>query len=272
MVIAPLVESPLVDDDFDDGWDMSARLVEGRWVDRTPRRAVVEPQARREAEFLPWLAPQLPLPVPVPVITSEDPLVLRHAYLPGRPCPGTSAAHGRAIGEFLRALHSVDPDSAVAHGLADAEAAYAADQAIRDRMAVDVLPRLPDHLRRAGEDLLARMTRRPAAPCPVHGDLGLDHIRVTGDEVTGVIDWGDSRVGDPALDLSATTYGSGPGFAAAVVAAYVPDRTLVDRALDWHLLGPWHEVLFGLDTDQEEFVVSGLQGAVTRLERWGDAG
>jgi hypothetical protein len=34
-------------------------------------------------------------------------------------------------------------------------------------------------------------------------------------------------------------------------------------------------VLFGLDTDQEEFVVSGLQGAVSRLERWatpGDAG
>jgi len=256
-----------VDDGFDDGWDMSATLVDGRWVDRSPRHPGVEAQARREAAVLPWLAPQLPIAVPVPRVVSEDPLVLRHAFLPGGPCPGTSAAHGRAVGEFLLALHAVDVAEAVARGLPDADTTYAAAQATRDRMAVEVLPLVPARLRSAAEDLLARAARRPDDPRVIHGDLGLVHIRVTGEEVTGVIDWGDCSVGDPALDLSATTFSSSPAFADAVRAAYSPGRELLARARDWHLLGPWHEVLHGFDSDQDEYVVSGLDGLVARLER-----
>jgi aminoglycoside phosphotransferase (APT) family kinase protein len=262
------VGSPIVgDDDFDDGWDMSARLVDGRWVDRSPRRPEVVPQARREATVLPWLAPRLPLPVPVPRIVSEDPLVLRHAYLPGGPCAGTSAAHGRAVGAFLRALHAVDVDAAVAHGLLEGEAAFRAGQEIRDRMAAEVLPRLPDRLRSDGRGLLERAAVPPVDPCVVHADLGLDHIRVTGEEVTGIIDWGDACVGDPAIDLAATTLGAAPAFAAAVVDAYEPSPAVLERARDWHLLGPWHEVLFGLDTGLDALVASGLAGTVARLER-----
>ena len=80
-----------------------------------------------------------------------------------------------------------------------------------------------------------------------------------------MIDWGDCCVGDPALDLAWTRYGSGPAFAAALETTYSPDETLLARARDWHLLGPWHEVLYGLDTDQPEYVESGLAGAITRL-------
>ena len=57
------------------------------------------------------------------------------------------------------------------------------------------------------------MASRQPDPRLVHGDLGLDHIRVTEDDVTGVIDWGDSCVGDPALDLAATTLSASPAFA-----------------------------------------------------------
>jgi len=253
------------DIEFDDGWDMTASLVDGRWVDRSPRRPEVEPQARREAAVLPWLAPQLPLPVPVPRIISENPLILRHAYLPGDPCPGESAAHGRAIGEFLRALHSIDPRDAVARGLLDAESAFAANQEIRDRMAVEVLPRLPDHVRDEGRALLERAAVPAVDTCVVHADLGLDHVRVDNDRVTGVIDWGDACVGDPSIDLAPTTIGPAPAFAQAVLEAYRPDADQLARARDWHLLGPWHEVLFGLDTDQPDFVTRGLAGVITRL-------
>ena len=254
-------------DDFDDGWDMSATLVDGVWVDRSPRRPVVVSQARREAAVLPWLAPQLPLPVPVPRVVSEDPLVLRHAYLPGRPCPGTSAAHGAAVGSFLLALHSVDPEQAVRAGALEADASYAQAQAVRDRMADDVLPLLPLSVRGDGAALLHRMGVPPPDPRVVHGDLGPQHIRVVGEEVTGVIDWGDCCVGDPALDLAWTRYGAGPAFAAALETAYSPSEVLLARGRDWHLLGPWHEVLFGLDTAQPSYVESGLAGVVTRLTR-----
>jgi aminoglycoside phosphotransferase (APT) family kinase protein len=257
------------EDDFDDGWDNRATLVDGRWVERTPRFPDREPQLRRETKLLPWLAPQLPLPVPVPTVVSEDPFTVRYAYLPGGPCPGTAAAHGRAIGTFLRALHTVDPVGAMAHGLLDAESAFADAQETRDRMRADVLCRLPHHLLPAGAELLDRASRPPSDPRVVHADLGLTHIRVTGEEVTGVIDWGDSCLGDPAIDLAATTMSAGPAFAEAVVAAYRPDDDLLARALDWHLLGPWHEVLYGLGEGGPEYVESGLAGTIARLERAG---
>jgi aminoglycoside phosphotransferase (APT) family kinase protein len=256
-------------DDFDDGWDTQATLVEGRWVDRTPRRAEVEPQVRREVALMPWLAPLLPLPVPVPRIVSEEPLTVRHALIVGEACPGTSAAQGRAVGAFLHALHAVDPEQAVRSGARDAATSYAEAQAVRDRMAADVLPLLPAAERAAGAALLERMSVPPPHPRLVHGDLGPLHIRVVGDAVTGVIDWGDCGVGDPALDLAWTRYGAGPVFAAGLEETYSPDLDVLARGLDWHLLGPWHEVLYGLDTDQPDFVESGLEGTVTRLRRVG---
>jgi aminoglycoside phosphotransferase (APT) family kinase protein len=262
-----LVTDP--DDDFDNGWDNRATLVDGRWVDRTPRYPDREPQLRREATLLPWLAPLLPLPVPVPRIVSESPLTVRYAYLPGRPCPGTSPAQGRAIGGFLRSLHAVDVAPALAHGLLDAAAALDDAQETRDRMKLDVLPRLPDHFRAAGAALLERASRPVADPRVVHADLGLDHIRVTDDEVTGVIDWGDCCAGDPAMDLAATTWSASPAFTEAVIAAYLPDDAVLARARDWHLLGPWHEVLYGLGSGGPAFVESGLAGTVARLERFG---
>jgi aminoglycoside phosphotransferase (APT) family kinase protein len=207
--------------------------------------------------------------VPDLEVVLEDPFTVRHAYLPGARCPGTSAAHGRAIGGFLRALHRVDPDEAQRHGARDAGTSYDDFRDTLARMARDVLPLLPVPVARRGEALLERMQRPPATTSVIHGDLGPEHIRVVGDEVTGVIDWGDSCVFDPALDLAWTTLGSARPFAEAVVAAYEPDDVLLDRARDWHLLGPWHEVLYGLGSGGRAFVETGLEGTVARLERFG---
>jgi aminoglycoside phosphotransferase (APT) family kinase protein len=257
-------------DEFDDGWDTRATLVEGRWVERTPRRPENEPQVRREASLMPWLAPMLPLPVATPWIVSEHPLTVRHALIMGGPCPGTSARHGQLVGEFLSVLHRVDADEAVRHGAPDAEESFGAAQAIRDRMATHVLPMLPEHVRSVGYGLLERMATAPPEPRLVHGDLGPAHIRVVGEDVGGVIDWGDCCVGDPALDLSWTLYGSARPFAESLASAYRPTEEQVERARDWHVVGPWHEVLYGLDTRQHGFVESGLSGVVLRLERFAD--
>jgi aminoglycoside phosphotransferase (APT) family kinase protein len=263
------VIAPGPDDDFDNGWDVVATLVDGRWVDRSPRWPDREPQLRREAALLPWLAPLLPLPVPVPEVISENPLTVRHAYLPGGPCPGTSPAHGAALAEFLQALHAVDPDEAVRHG---ARAAATSHDELREtliRMRRAVLPLLPGDVAAAGRALLVRMQTPPPTTCLIHGDLGPEHIRVVSRTIGGVIDWGDSCIGDPALDLAWTMLGSAPAFSEALAAAYRPSDDVVARARDWHQLGPWHEVLYGLGAGGPAFVESGLQGTIRRLERWG---
>ncbi|WP_328993802.1 phosphotransferase [Kribbella sp. NBC_01245] len=242
----------------DNGWDSKA-WTDGVWLYRDPRRPEVVPRLLAEAALLPWLAPQLPLTVPVPELTATG---VRHRLLPGVPLE--DAPVGKALGSFLRALHAVDPAEAVQHSAQDAEAAHAERSAVQARMAAEVLPRLPEDVRRRGEDLLAEIAQATYAQL-VHGDLGPDHILVTGDAVTGVIDWTDAHIGDPALDLSWLLYGAEPIVAEAVAASYEPDQDVKRRALAWHRLGPWYEVLFGLDTERPELVQSGLAGVTSRL-------
>jgi len=66
----------------------------------------VRPRLLAEATLLPWLAPQLPLPVPVPELTDNG---VRHLMLPGSPFTDGGTAIGRELGAFLKALHGVDP-------------------------------------------------------------------------------------------------------------------------------------------------------------------
>ncbi|GAB3161187.1 hypothetical protein [Microbispora hainanensis] len=69
----------------------------------------------------------------------------------------------------------------------------------------------------------------------------------------------------PALDLAWALHGAPPVFARAVAAEYGAAPDLVERALLWHRLGPWHEVTYGLDTGGPDTVRSGLEGVLARL-------
>jgi hypothetical protein len=83
----------------DNGWDSRAWL-DGEWLHREPRRPEVRPRLLAEVRLLPWLAPQLPLPVPIPEPTEYG---VRHRLLVGEPMEEASTALGRELGSFLRA-------------------------------------------------------------------------------------------------------------------------------------------------------------------------
>jgi aminoglycoside phosphotransferase (APT) family kinase protein len=80
--------------------------------------------------------------------------------------------------------------------------------------------------------------------------------------LAGVIDWTDARIGDPAIDFAWLLNGGDAPFAAAVVEEYgeAVDAAFRARAAFFHLLGPWHEVVYGLDAGQPRYVASGLAG------------
>ena len=249
-------------EDFDNGWDARAVLVDGKWVDRTPRRPEVAAALRREASLLPWLAPQLPLPIPTPTVVHEAPLTLRHRLIEGDPCAGRQATHGAAIGEFLRALHAVSVADATALGMPPWEQADTWRR-FEDEVLSAVVAVAPQ-LRSTAQELLRRCAKSPTSTV-VHADLGPDHIRVNGDTVTGIIDWTDSCIGDPALDLAWALHGTSAAFAESVAASYGVDPPLRRRACDWHAMGPWHQVIFGWDIDDDVTAAEGLSGVVDRL-------
>jgi aminoglycoside phosphotransferase (APT) family kinase protein len=233
-----------------EGWDSRAELIGGRWVERRPRRPEIGPQLLRESVVMPWLAPRLPLPVPVPVVVSREPLVVRHELVPGEEVMALNAVQGRQLGEFLLALHAVPVAQAVQRGVGPMPLPV-------ERFRTEV--RVP-----GGEVLLAKIDRLPADTL-VHGDLGPEHVLGRDGVLTGVIDFGDLHVGDAAIDLAWALHSTPPAFADALTETYGMTDELRERALIWHQLGPWHEVLYGNDIGDALVAANGLNGVRERL-------
>ena len=265
------------------GWDSAVVEVNDEWIFRFPRRSQVVEWLRREVALLPELAAALPVPVPrFEVVGEAESLELvgyRKLHGSALDAAVAGGADPRALagqlGAFLAALHRFDVARAEQLGLppADAPAWLARYGEFRDWCERRALPLLSIGDRRSAgamfEDFFSRACSGFAIAV-VHADLGPEHVLCRGDVVSGVIDWGDVRIGDPALDFAWLLHGVGDEFADELLAAYgeaggVVDPELRGRALFYHRLGPWYEVHYGLEFDRPEFAERGLAGVRTRL-------
>ncbi len=243
------MEPPLRD--FDDGWDFKVLVVDDAWVVRWPRHRLAVEEIEKEVELLPVLAPLLPVEVPRFEYVSREPWLVAYRFIRGEPLVDEDPDGVRA---FLDALHGVDVD-AVAGPRLDWLEVYR-EQA--DEFRRVVLPLLDPDERSRGEELLAEtQTLTGFEPVVTHSDLGPTHLLVRDGRLAGVIDWGDARIGDPAIDYAWLL--NGP------FTAWEVDDELRRRALVYHRLEPWFEVHYGVFTDQAAWVLTGLVGVRSRL-------
>ena len=191
-----------------EGWDtMTFRLGDDLIV-RMPRRAIVGRQIVNEQQWLPLLAPRLPLPISAPVRIGRPNerypwpwSVLR--YLPGSPVDDATLAadDGATLGRFLRALHHAPPGDAPTNEfrggpLADRRGAFdgrAQSLAARGLLAPDI-----ERIWRAALDAPIDVE-----PVWIHGDLHPLNVLAHAGRLSAVIDWIDLCAGDPATDLAA---------------------------------------------------------------------
>jgi aminoglycoside phosphotransferase (APT) family kinase protein len=208
-------------------------------------------EIEHEVELLPVLEPLLPVAVPRFEYVSRDPWLVAYRLIRGEPLVDEDPDGVRA---FLDALHAVRVD-AVPAPRPDWLETYR-EQAEEFRRVV--LPLLDPDERSRGEALLGELeTLTGFEPALTHSDLGPSHLLVHEGRLAGVIDWGDARIGDPAIDYAWLLNGPFPDWD-------VEDE-LRRRARIYHRLGPWFEVHYGDFTDQPEWVRSGLAGVRARL-------
>lgn len=213
---------------------------------------------------MPWLAARLSVELPVPRVIQDEPLLVRHRYVAGEPLQTADIGLCAEIAVALRRLHAQPVAEAVGLGVPDAVTSRAAFSAELVRFQHEVLPLLDAHYREAGLGLLEQVAEA-AFDSLVHGDLGPEHILVRDASKVGIIDWTDAHIGDAAVDLAWLLHGTDPDFGTAFRRAYAPNPETLQRSLAWHRLGPWHEVVYGLDEHRPELVASGLAGVKARL-------
>ena len=194
-----------------DGTDHDIYRIGDQLSVRMPRMAWATEQAAKEAEWLPKLAPHLPLTLPEQVAAGRpgegypfDWSV--YTWLPGANALGTIEDLSQAavdLAAFLRALQEVDTTGAPARPpgsrggpLADGDR----DDDVRRSIAalgtrIDGAAAL-----RSWEESLAAPTWG-GSEVWLHADLLPGNLLVVDGRLTAVIDWGCLNVGDPACDL-----------------------------------------------------------------------
>ena len=264
-----------------------ALLLNDAWVCRVARTAAARRGLRREVALLPWLAPQLPLPIPVPHGTGRDAqghlLFAAYPFLPG---PSLSPARygrldtaGRArcaaqLGQFLARLHAVDPAAAPVGGgpvfdLA-ALATYLWKRAQRTLCptAAGLEQQFLARVLGRGEDMGESAPESRAMPAGwLHGDLSHDHMLFdpAAGAVSAVLDFGDLRLGEPAWDLVFLYRDYGPGFVADLLHTYAPPNpaALLNRVYYGYQLA----VLDGACDAASSGAAARAQATVCRLRR-----
>jgi aminoglycoside 2''-phosphotransferase len=270
------------------GWDSVAVAVDDELLFRFPKRADVVPQYRMEARLLPVLTKHVSLPVPRFAYIWQggrayDRWFVGYPMLPGRQLSHALLAALDAdrlaaqLGQFVSELHSFSVEQA-ARLLFDEEAtAGSATWATRwwDRyrdLYADIQARVFPLLSAAQKDRVGERWKAFFAdeanlqfqPALIHHDLNEEHILVDagGIRITGIIDWGDAGIGDPAIDFTGLLADYGRSMQERVLRNYSRpvDAAFRRRAEFYRSLIPFHEVLFGLSTGQAGHVEHGLAG------------
>jgi aminoglycoside phosphotransferase (APT) family kinase protein len=210
--LAPATISPL-----GEGYDNTVYLVNARYVFRFPRRQIAVDLLCAEGRLLPKLANRLPLPISIPLffgapndlypwpflgyelVRGKLPVILTHEE---RTCSAADWAR------FLRALHDFPAEEAAALGVPD-DVLGRLDIGKRKMALLERVDQMETLNLYASAGKLRRYVEKTSPiplsekRCLVHGDLHTRNIVIDQrHKVSGVIDWGDVHIGDPAVDLS----------------------------------------------------------------------
>jgi len=187
------------------------------WIVRTPRREGLYESARKEARALAALRDELPIEFPRWEL--HTPEIIAYRRLQGRPGWQISADGAlswnhidpqnpsetflRSVARTIAAMHQLDASELIAAGVP-----RRSPQEERGNLRA-MLPRVLSVLKPSAE-VRERWERWLTAdhlwawePRLVHGDLHPGHLLLdeTG-KVSGIIDWSEAHVGDPAIDLT----------------------------------------------------------------------
>ncbi|MGW4330090.1 phosphotransferase family protein [Nocardia sp. NPDC004573] len=206
-----------------EGEDNIAYEINGELIVRFSKEPDLGSRAARvieEAGLLAAVAEISPLPVPEPCFEVADLGCLAYFKLPGRPLIDLPAArravHVRSIaavlGRFLAALHAVPVDRmADLVDTDDQPEALWLDEATQ--IYETIAGMVPQAHRPAVEVFLdtTPMTDRCGLVFS-HNDLGIEHVLVesVSGTITGVIDWSDAAIVDPAYDFGLLYRDLGP--------------------------------------------------------------
>jgi aminoglycoside 2''-phosphotransferase len=265
------------------GWDSFVLEINGELIFRFPMREDVVQRLKQERRLLPILEGVLSTPIPhfdyIGRGDTEYPyMFVGYCKIIGTPLSAESITPAQlsdlvpALATFLTGLHSFPHEQALRVGFAEHSPEQWRQrwrQDYQDRytdLQLRVFPLLDEEMRTKTrylwEDFLNDGDLFAFRPVLAHCDLGCEHIFCDPERsiLTGVIDWGDANIGDPAIDFVGLHLTHGREFTKQILARYQGE---VDasfwKRIDFYLrYPPYSELLYGAYGGGETFTARGL--------------
>jgi aminoglycoside 2''-phosphotransferase len=253
-------------------------IVNGALVFRFAKFAEGIATLRHELAILTSIRNDITLAIPDPLYWHVETETAGEAFigypiLPGRPLwledyqaihdPEALAYMAQQLAEFMRELHSIPVAQAVPIALPTADTLEEWTD-LYHRIQHHLFPHMrPAARRQVGhhfEDYLANPRRYQFDPVLRHGDFGTgnllyDPATLT---ITGVIDFGATALGDPAIDF-AGLFAFGDDFCRQCIEFYPSLGQMLDRVHFYQGTFALQEALYGIETGDMEAFASGME-------------
>ncbi|MGF9912913.1 phosphotransferase [Paenibacillus ehimensis] len=265
---------------IESGQNNDVLLVNGEWIFRFPKYAEGIGRLRYEVRLLKIVRERVSIPVPVPAkwnLQSEriGSVFVGYPRIPGEPLldgqwkelenGGVPMIRGlaRQLAAFLKALHGV-PAGALEESGPEYDG-YREWADLFERIRAKLYPYMSREAQRWTErhfaSFLGNGSNFQVAPVLVHGDFGGSNILYDPRrrEISGILDFGSSGPGDPAVDYAGLLASHGEPFLQHMIEADPDIEGLLDRVKFYQGTFALQEALFGLENDDPEAFRDGIE-------------
>nr|AIA16723.1 Phosphotransferase enzyme family [uncultured bacterium] len=207
------------------GLDNLAFEVNGEYIFRFPKRDEDNQKLLREGKVLELVKDLSSVPVPEPTFKSTK-------FMGYRKIEGVSLLEGRetfdgyeelaeTLAKFLSQTHSLSLEEARRIGVPENSQSFSEWLADAPQFFEQAKTRVPVELHAPIEKFLREESLDGNwQPFFSHNDLGIEHIIVKDNSVTGIIDWADAEITDPAYDFGKLLRDLGEDLVKEILARY----------------------------------------------------
>jgi len=229
-----------------DGWDSCAYEVNDELIFRLPKREEVADRLRGEISLLPFLGQQKKILVPEFIYLGSPSDLYPFPFTGYKKLHGKDQTHARVslgpedsihLSDFLQSLHQINPQNFPGFPEEEMDSEKIIQSAKRSIMRW--IPMLKDNpqLFHACIKFLDTFDWNslnvPFSPCIIHNDLLPEHVLIQEGKISAIIDWGDTALGDPAIDYGGVGYcfGWDSMFLCLQLAGRSHDKRLITRSV-----------------------------------------
>lgn len=220
----------------------------------------------RESKMLSIIGPLLPVPTPrTEIYRIADTIVVVHEKLAGEPLMSLNTLSedqrgniAAQLGSFLKTMHTIPIER-----IGDLDL-QSTDHQYWTIWLADVRNRIYPFLDRIGADrfdtqAVAFLESWSNAPGQlIHGDFGCGNILIENGKISGIIDFGGTSIGDPAVDIAGLLASYGEAFVDIVARTYPEADCLRHRSAFYRPAFAAMEALHGIDHDDAIALEAGL--------------